>query len=127
MDGRSIGSSSTTSAKEKSKYAIACVIAVSVVAVRLALVLRSVPVLSQVKEHEQRVSQLHAETTARGGIDAYVNYRVGFSVHTLEPYVERLSANNQSHSLSSDGRRMLVYAPNGYTFELFLEIGRAHV
>ena len=73
------------------------------------------------KDHEEAVSQLHAETAAEDGIDAYINYRVGFSEATIQPYIDIFAKNNEPYSLSADGQHMLVYAPNGYTFELFTE------
>jgi len=71
----------------------------------------------RIKEHEDFVRSIHRNLTAK---NAFMDYRVAFSVPDLQPYIENFKRHNEPILLENGpSPRLRAMAPNGYLFELF--------
>lgn len=73
----------------------------------------------KVADHEAMVNDLHGDLLKR---DAYMQFRVGFSVQDLNTYVSVLKDAGERFLLERDAKgaqRLYVASPNGYIFELY--------
>ena len=73
----------------------------------------------KVKAFEDYLARLRGRSL--GTFDAYMNFRAAFSVPSLAPFVAALDALGEPFLLRHNGARMLVQAPNGAIFELFVD------
>eukprot|EP00947_MAST-08B_sp_MAST-8B-sp1_P004565 g4565.t1 len=67
---------------------------------------------------EREARRLHGDMSRK---DAAQNFRVGFQVPSLAPYISNLEAHGEPfyHDTVHDPKRIRVQTPSGYVFELF--------